>query len=135
MKNIFYHYTAKRFIPGIKKHGLTEGRTPIINNEGYLKFIVGTQWISKESNPDNQLWAIPQEIDYSRRQCRLLIDIPEQFMKNVMSMDDFMEVAGHLVPEGFNDFPDETKDWYIYYGRISSDWIKEYMNTGLTDGK
>ena len=134
MKNIFYHYTAKRFIPGIKAYGLTEGKTPAII-DGKLKFIINTQWITKESNPDKQLRAIPREIDYSRRQYRLVIEIPEMFMSNLLTMDKFIEGAKHLLPEGFNDFPEETKDWFVYYGQIMPEWIKEYMNTGLTDGK
>ena len=134
MKNIFYHYTAKRFIPGIKAYGLTEGKTPVII-DGKLQFLINTQWITKESNPDKQLWAIPQKIDYSRRQCRLTIEIPELFMSNILTIDQFMKYAKHLLPDGFNDFSDETKDWFVYYGHIMPDWIGEYMNTGLTDGK
>ena len=129
MKNIFYHYTASQFISGIEKHGLTKGKTPVYIDKT-LNFLTRTQWISKDSNPDNQLWAIPVDIKYTRRGWRLKINILEPFMKNVLPMTDFMEQYRDYLPKGFNDFPEETKDWYVYQGCIPSRWIEQIRKTG-----
>ena len=129
MKNIFYHYTAKQFIQGIKQEGLTLGKTPIIRN-GVLSFLSNTQWISKDGDPENQLWAIPVSISYTRREYRLKINIPKPFLKNIISMTDFMEKYSEILFDGFNDYPEETEKWFIYNGHIPSRWIEQIRKTG-----
>ena len=126
--NIFYHYTAKQFIEGIKKYGLTMGKTPIYD-KGKLTFISNTQWITKCGDPDKQLWAIPVTIKYSRREYRLKINIPKPFMKNIISMETFMKKYKKLLPDGFNNFPEETKNWFIYNGHIPNKWIEQIRRT------
>lgn len=129
-KNIFYHYTAKRFIEGIKREGLTKGVTPIIDN-GKLLFLQNNQWITKNRNPEQQLWAIPQKISYSRREVRLKINIPKPYLKYIITMEDFVNRFKDFLPDSFNDFPEESKDWFIYHGQIPYSWIEEYRIIGV----
>ena len=129
MKNIFYHYTANQFIEGIKKHGLTEGKTPVID-KGELAFLVNTQWITKCADPDKQAWAIPVDISYTRREYRLKINIPKPYMMHLIDMSVFYERFKDLLPDGFNDFPEETDKWFIYNGDIPSRWIEQIRKTG-----
>lgn len=128
-KNIFYHYTAKHLLPGIKKEGLTKGRTPRKTEElDKFFFVSGIQWITKDGNPYNQRWGdSKQRLGYDRNEVLIKINIPKNKIEKVFPMEYICDELGEFMMPGFNDFPEETKDWYCYAGNIPKEWIERII--------
>lgn len=126
MKEVFYHFTAKRFLESIKKEGLTRGC--MVKSMTPPSFLINKQWITK--NPEfNQGWAVGTgRLPYSRTEVRLKIEIPLEKMENCKPWSQMK----FLTPLVANDLEDiefaDPDNWYIYQGSIKPQWIKEVVD-------
>lgn len=121
--NIFYHFTTKDLAHPIKMQGLTLGMTP--SRSGFIPM---TQWLTKDGDPNNQEGLRGPRSVYDRTEARVKVNIPDPFMKNVLSFDDFCNQFGELygrelIPD-FNSFPELSKDWFVFLGIIPAPWIQ-----------
>lgn len=117
-KNILYHFTTAISADQIKKSGLQLGRTPIMN-DGKIKFLAKTQWLTINRNPDQQAWATK-----GRTQAVIKVNIPKPLAKErLIPFQAFYSELKDRLPEGFNDIPWITEDWYVFIGIIPPQWI------------
>ena len=118
MKNILYHFTNPSYADKIKKQGLLHGKTPIIDN-GKIAFLSRTQWLTVNSEPDQQTWATR-----GRSKAVVKVNIPVPLAKqNLIPFSVFYEAMKDRLPDGFNGQPEITNDWYVYIGVIPPQWI------------
>jgi len=119
-----YHFTADRFLPGIKSDGLTKGVFPL-DCKGKLFFINNCQWLTK--NPEFiQPWHDPEfsTLPYDRRENRLTLNIPKTHMKKLFNWNDIENKFKPYFIQDF-DFHDDKYNWHIFIGRIKPSWIRE----------
>ena len=120
--NIFYHFTTKDLAHPIKVEGITLGMTP--SRSG---FVTMTQWLTKDGDPNNQEGLKGPRSIYDRTEARVKVNIPDPFMKNVYSFDDFCnrfnELYGRELLPDFNSFPELSKNWFVFVGLIPASWI------------
>lgn len=115
---ILYHWAPRHLVDSIKRDGLTLGRTPCLEEDGSVGFLRGHNWCTTNKSYDAQNWARPLTIDYSRRAYRITINIPAHRESSVWTMDQIMAMLGDKALPGFNDFPEETKDWRCFMGAV-----------------
>jgi hypothetical protein len=131
-----YHFTASHLLPGIKKNGLTKGKTPVMQGNGVLGFLDHQQWLTTDGNPINISVLDAGTFFYSRRAVKIKIVIPASFVKNLVSFDKVVEDINNMencsALPGFDDFKEETSSWYIYKGDIPRIWIREIRHTGIS---
>jgi hypothetical protein len=121
-----YHWTAAHLIEGIKRDGLTRGRTPFFNEEtNELDFLEGHIWLTSDGNYESQKWAIPVSINYSRRAWRIEVNIPGHRLGSVWSMKRVCEMLGDGKLPGFDDHPEMTDYWYVHMGAIPRQYFKQ----------
>lgn len=122
-----YHFTATRFLEGIKRDGLTKGVFPIFIDER-LSFLTQRQWLTKREGFD-QPWHDPEftKLPYDRRQNRLTIEIPKSHRSQIQDWDHIKRTYGKYFLPGF-DSHEDCANWVIYLGRIKPKWIKEIVN-------
>lgn len=121
IQNKFYHFTASRFLPSIKKEGIILGR--MLKTMRPPTFLTNKQWIT--INPDfDQSWSAGTgRLPYMRNEVRLTVKIPLKYLEfcKPWSQMRFLtpEVAKDL--ESFGD----PENWYIFQGPIRPEWIVE----------
>lgn len=126
-----YHWTADHLIEGIKRDGLNHGRTPFFNDEiNAIDFLNGHIWLTDDGNYENQKWAIPVSINYSRREWRIEINIPNHCQGNVWPMRKVCEMLGDSMLPGFNDYPEMTDHWFVHMGAIPRQYFKSIRCMG-----
>lgn len=129
--SIFYHFTAKRFLDGIQRSGLTEGR--MVKTMNPPTFLENKQWIT--TNPSfDQDWAIGTgRLPYKRNEVRLTIKIPLEALENCKPWSQMR----FLTPEVAKDLEayGDPENWHIYQGQIKPNWIlKVDFNPTLNQG-
>ncbi len=117
---IFYHFTARRYVKSIMRHGLTRGRM-LRTLDPIVTFIPDCQWLT--TNPIfDQSWLNPEStLPYKRNEVRFTIEIPDHAMENVMPWTK----AKFSVPEvawTLNDYGD-PENWWVYSGNLPAVWI------------
>ncbi len=130
MENIFYHFTAERFLKNIQKEGLTRGM--MLKSLNPPQLIPNKQWIT--TNPEfEQSWAEGTgRLPYKRNEVRLTLEIPLEEMENCKPWTQMK----FLVPEVANDLSayGDPENWHIFSGRIKPQWITEieFKNQQIT---
>lgn len=115
----FYHFTAKRFLPGIQREGLTHGR--MLKSISPLTFLESKQWLTKNSD-FNQEWAHGTgALPYKRNEVRLTVSVPISKMQNCKPWTQ-MQFLVPLVAKDLSAYGD-PENWFIYQGQIKPDWI------------
>jgi hypothetical protein len=114
-----YHFTAKCFLKGIEKDGLTRGC--MLKSMSPPSFIPNSQWLT--SNPEfEQSWLNPNStLPYKRNEVRLTIEIPDHAEANAKPWSQMK----FLVPEVAQDLSQfgDPENWWIYSGNIPPQWI------------
>ena len=116
-----YHFCADFCLSSILKNGLTMGSTPIFEN-GSLRVEGGTQWLTKDGNPDRQSWNTQSTLPYSRTARRLTINIPYSHRKKIVPAHDFMAqypAENAELVDGWTG----GEHWFVYRGKIPPSWI------------
>lgn len=115
-----YHFTAERFLNGIKREGLTRGH--MLASLKPVRLIANKQWLT--SNAEfSQSWLNPRSIlPYKRNEIRLKIIIPDQAKDNCRPWSQMK----FLVPDVAQDLSafGDPENWYIYDGHIPPTWIE-----------
>ncbi len=119
-----YHFTAKRFLDGIQKEGLTKGHFPLQRSEGRIGFMKNTQWLTKRSGWDQAFHdAELTELKYDRREVRLTIVIPKSRRIALLDKPRIVRTFERaLIPDFFADT--DCENWFIFYGRVKAQWIR-----------
>ena len=116
---VMYHFCAAHFLRSILSQGLTLGMTPA-TKDGAVGLIPGTQWLTKDRDPQRQSWNTNNLVPYSRTAYRLTISIPHSHRKKLVKAADFMKELGDEV--GLMEWPG-SDNWYIFLGKIPPTWI------------
>lgn len=116
-----YHFCADFCLSSILKNGLTMGSTPIFEN-GSLRVEGGTQWLTKDGNPDRQSWNTQSTLPYSRTARRLTINISYSHRKKIVPAHDFM-AQYPAENAGLVDGWAGSEHWFVYRGKIPPGWI------------
>ena len=123
MNQIFYHFTAKRFLESIITEGITKGLMVISMSPP--RFLQNKQWITV--NPDfDQSWAVGTGfLPYKRNEVRITIKIPLEKMENCKPWSQ-MKFLTPLVANDLSCMGD-PENWWIYQGEIKPKWITEVV--------
>jgi hypothetical protein len=123
---IFYHFTAKRFLKSIKRHGITRGML-LMSIGPPTRMKPNWQWVTKNPDPANQEWAISTgRLPYKRNEARITLEIPD----NDLDLKPWSQVR-FLVPEvaeALSAYGD-PENWWLYNGHIPKEWIKDIKIT------
>lgn len=116
--NILYHFTTTQNADAIKKHGITNGVTPV-NEKGAIAFARHTQWLTIDPNVENQSWATR-----GRTGAIVKVNIPVPLAREkLIPFNLFCVALGEKMVKGFDAKPELTKNWYVYLGNIPPQWI------------
>lgn len=123
---ILYHFTAKKFLDGIIREGLTKGMIPIFLNDGSLGGFKRGNWLTK--NPEFlQTWCDPKysSLPYDRSAVRLTFDLPLDFVDSqIHKWTSFAIKNGLSVTASILGKFGDPDNWFIARGRVSPDFIK-----------
>jgi len=129
--NTLYHFTARRFLPRIKKQGLTLGR--MLKTEFPVTFLDNYQWLTINSD-FNQSWSHGTgRLPYKRNEIRLTLAIPESHKPNLKPWTQ-MKFLVPDVAEILSLYGD-PENWFIYHGKVSPKWIKKITNNPTPGGE
>jgi len=118
-----YHFTAKRFLPGIQKEGLTRGGFPLLK-DGNIAMLSCCQWLTKRKGWD-QAFHDPEltTLKYDRREIRLTIVIPKSRRVSLMDIHGMKRTfKGRLLSSFFYD--DDCENWFVFLGYVKAQWIR-----------
>ncbi len=129
-----YHFTASRFIPDIKRDGLTLGMFPLLDDYGRLNgFLKPCQWLTDNRRPEQQSWATNRSLDYDRTEVRLTISIPKYHRMKLARAIEYVNSHHVAGSKGIvTDWPGH-EHWYMYFGNIPRGWIREIEKVGDED--
>lgn len=116
-----YHFTANRFLNGIKVNGISRGVTPV-KLCGQTAFIARHQWLTT-SNSFIQSWEKNSTLSYRRNEARLEVRIPKDYAHRIICMTELEDRFGNYLLEDFFTGADR-ENWRIYSGVINTSWIK-----------
>jgi hypothetical protein len=119
-----YHFTAERFLPGIRHEGLTRG-VLLVRMEPTVILRPGYQWLT--TNPAfEQEWAKGTgRLPYQRNEVRITVDVPPKRLGDLMPWTR----ARFMVPEVadmLSEFGD-PENWWLYHGVVSPQWITDVV--------
>lgn len=124
---IFYHFTAKRFVPSILKEGLTRGVMLKSWVGDKVEFIPHRQWITTKKEFD-QGWSVGTgRLPYKRNEVRMTVDIPLEFMVNCKPWTQMRFLVPEVAKDLENDERADPENWHIYQGNINPNWIVEVV--------
>jgi hypothetical protein len=120
MSATLYHFTARRFVSGIRKDGLTRGMVPVSLSPP--RVVSGYQWLT--SNPDfAQEWAEGTgRLPYRRDEVRIAVDVPavEQYrLTGRLGWTLLTPLAADLCACGDPDH------WYVFRGDVPPSWLRD----------
>lgn len=118
-----YHFTAKRFVSAIEKHGLTMGR--MLKSVQPLQFILKKQWLTKNEDFAQEWAKGTGRLPYKRNEVRLTVEIPKSHEANCKPWSQ-MRFLTPDVAEDLSAFGD-PENWYVYDGFVPPEWITEYV--------
>lgn len=128
-----YHFCAPQFLEGIRREGLTLGRTPFQLPTGRLGFIQGTQWMTV--NPDfEQAWNPMDTIRYDRTAYRLTYAIPKDAREHLATWWQLKARMIAKLGEGciwpHFEVDQDLENWRIYMGRVHPVWLRKVEAKG-----
>ncbi|MBY0513570.1 MAG: hypothetical protein K2P78_06620 [Gemmataceae bacterium] len=127
-----YHFTADRFLPGIREHGITRGVTPV-RVGGMLGFISRTQWLTANAGFE-QSWCSHSTLPYDRTERRITVEIPRNHPGELMGWFEFRKrVVKHLLSD-FDRYGDRH-NWWVFLGHIPAAWIIQIDNKPAAIGE
>jgi hypothetical protein len=116
-----YHFTAKRFLAGILRDGITLGKL-LVRIEPFPVFRPGWQWLT--TNPDfRQEWAEGTgRLPYRRNEVRITVIVPAA---DFLSRCRTWSQVRFLVPDVADtlDAFGDPENWWVYEGSIPPDWL------------
>lgn len=118
-----YHFTAKRFLDGIKNDGLTRGH--MVKTLNPPSFIPGMQWLTKNGE-FSQSWAKGAgRLLYKRNEARITFCLPDDDRK----LMPWLGKAEFLTPEVSRDLSayGDPENWFVYDGSVPASWIIEIV--------
>jgi hypothetical protein len=114
-----YHFTAERFVPAIRREGLTRGY--VVANDQPLALLPGYRWLT--TNPDwGQEWAEGTgRLPYKRNEVRLTVEVPETHRRNVLPW----VIVGPLMCRIYDvlSMYGDPENWRLYEGDVPPHWI------------
>ena len=121
-----YHFCAPQFLAGIRREGLTLGRTPFLL-AGRMGFIKGTQWMTV--NPDfEQCWNGMVTIKYDRTAFRLTYTIPKDARERLVT---WWQLKARMVKKlgpgcilADFDTCGDPENWRVYLGHVKAGWLR-----------
>lgn len=125
---ILYHFTAPRFLTGIQEEGISKGMTPV-NFKGHTALVMGQQWLTAKKE-FHQEWCENSSLPYDRSGARLTVKIPKEYIKNLMTYEEYSQWLGESKLEYFDkddagNFCSDSLNWHVYQGTIPTQWIKK----------
>jgi hypothetical protein len=126
-----YHFTSEHLLPDILKQGITLGVLPIFNEQlKQYEFLTPCQWLTKDSDFNNQSWATSHILGYDRTAFRITVVIPKHHRSKLWSAYDYLP---KLPGENKRLIKDWTgsKDWYLFFGKIPRGWIREVKSKAV----
>jgi hypothetical protein len=121
---ILYHFTPSHCIDGCLNDGLTRGRIPCGIDE--IEFLDGWQWLTIESDFDDQPWAEQHALNYDRTAYRITIEVP---LTGRPKLHRWIEHGPRLVPDKVYATLCEQReglrpeDWFIFKGTVRRQWF------------
>lgn len=118
----FYHFTARRFVDSIKRMGLTRGK--LLKNYSPIEITDGYQWITTNSDW-NQEWAVGTGmLPYKRNEVRLTIKIPKTSLSDCIPWSRLR----FLIPNTADILGSrgDPENWWVFDGRIKPSWIVKF---------
>lgn len=115
-----YHFTARRFLPGIRRDGLTRGFVPLSIDPPEV--LPGYPWLT--TNGDwNQEWAEGTgRLPYKRNEVRITFAIPDESRCYVLHWlfhgPSMTPAFGELSAFG------DPQNWRLYDGTVPAAWIR-----------
>lgn len=116
-----FHFCGRRFVESILREGLTKGTFPKPTKLGW-DFTRFRQWLTEEPDANKQSWATRYTIHYGRTDCRLIVDIPDEYMGNLKRAVEYVQNMPREHRRIVTDWPGSDK-WFIYIGVIPPEWI------------
>lgn len=116
-----FHFCGKHFVESILREGLTKGTFPRPTKSGW-DFTRFRQWLTEEPDASKQSWATRHTLHYGRTDCRLIVDIPDEYMGNLKRAVDYVQNMPREYRRIVTDWPGSDK-WFIYIGVIPPEWI------------
>lgn len=112
---ILYHFTAERFLPSIRREGLTKGR--MVKTMDPPSFISNVQWITKNHEFDQSWSHGTGRLAYKRNEVRLSIHVAE----GDTALKPWLKSAELLTPEVAADLSafGDPQNWYCYFGQLA----------------
>ena len=114
-----YHFTAERFLPAIRREGLTKGFVLVWDNPVQLR--PGYRWLTV--NPEwEQDWAEGTgRLPYKRNEVRLTVAVPPSKEANVRNW----LLAGPFLSRMYDVLSEygDPHNWRLYEGDIPPSWI------------
>lgn len=117
-----FHFTARRYLLGIQRDGLTLGRTPRpvrLRGVQMVTLEQGTQWLTRNDSFAQECLVGTGRLPYSRTEVRLTIDIPQG---DARLRSWAKESKSHPARFLLNTFGD-PENWYRFHGNIPPEWI------------
>jgi hypothetical protein len=104
-----YHFTAQRFLSGIKRVGLVHGA--LVVRETPPTIVRGWQWLTR--NPSfEQEWAIGSGVlPYKRNEVRLTFHVPAVRESELSEAYDILSMLG------------DPENWMLWHGIMPAAWI------------
>lgn len=116
-----YHFTADRFLPGIRAVGLTRG--VLLKSLEPPKFLFGWQWLTTNADWD-QSWAEGTgRLPYRRNEVRLTIEIPEQYMDHLQPWSQVRFLVPDVGP--LLSMYGDPENWWLFRGSVRPEWIRK----------
>ncbi len=117
-----YHFTAQRFVGGIRRDGLTKGL--LLESFTLLSMKQGFQWLT--SNPSwDQGWAEGTgRLPYRRDEVRFTVDVPEGREVDLVGQNGWKAMMTPATAEQLTSFGD-PENWYVFRGYVPAEWIVE----------
>lgn len=116
-----FHFTAKRFLEGIRKDGLTRGM--MVKSMDPPQFIPNMQWLTRNESFDQEWARGTGRLPYKRNEVRITFEIPEDD-RRLIPWKGRGELLTPLVAKDLSAFGD-PENWFVYDGRVSPELITE----------
>lgn len=111
---LLYHFTAREYLPAIRKQGLLYGDVPTSPTGGF-----NAPWLTSSPEVGQQtVWSLGSA--YNKTGVRLTVDVPHGDPK----LHSWLAwAAANEVPNWWLKALDSSPHWYIYTGQIPANWI------------
>ncbi len=115
-----YHYTAREYLPSIKRQGITRGDVPLTPTGGF-----NAPWLTDDPNAAQQDWKEGSGLD--KTAVRIEVAIPKSERKKLLSWPVLADRA-KMDPTWYEALDKAggggSAHWHVFYGRIPPGWFR-----------